>query len=130
MINKIVKSIHKLRLVLFGVIIFMFLMILGLNPINISSFIGASFGKAVGLSVGVAENPYNKVAAQLKEKEAALDQRENELEEREQALSTPVGPQKNLLYIVFFGIIILFILLVFNFYFDYKRNKMIKNGGK
>ncbi|MCD4761351.1 hypothetical protein K8R32_00115 [bacterium] len=122
MIKKIIKFVHSLRVLFLSFIIVFFLFLLGLNPVDIGRFLGASFGSAVGMSVGVVENPFNKLALQLKEKEDNLFERELGLIEREQALiEERSGKQERLLLFIAIGIIFLFFLILFNFYFDYKR---------
>ncbi|PLX27090.1 hypothetical protein C0583_05090 [Candidatus Parcubacteria bacterium] len=122
MIKKTVKHIHKWRLgflLLFSVV---FLSYLGLNPIDLSKYFGASFSSAIGMSVGVPDNPYNKLASQLKEKEEMLNARENALNEREASIGGTLSDE-TLIMIMGSGIILLFLLIIINYYLDFRRNK-------
>lgn len=122
MLKTVVKTIHALRIFFLCYIIIAFLFVLGVNPIDIGKFIGAGMGSAVGMSLSVPENPFNRLAFQLKEKEESLNQREVELNEREQALKSSGG--QNIIFIILAaGIGVLFVLVMLNYYFDYKRRK-------
>lgn len=93
---------------------------LGLNPIDTSVFIGARFSRAIGMSVSVPENPFNKLALELKQKETKLDAREKELDARELSLLTEKKKKTDwVLWGMGGGIIILFILVLMNFYLDF-----------
>ena len=80
---------------------------------------------AVGITVGVAENPYNRLAQQLEAKE-------DELAAREQRLSgADRGPtegffDERMAVISFCISIALFVLLILNFYFDWHRERRKK----
>lgn len=121
MFKRTVKIVHRLRIyfLLFSVIAFFYF--LGTNPIQLGRYIGARFGDAVGLSVSVPENPFNKLALDLKEKEDRLAQMERELSVRKQALDE-TGPDR-LIIILGATIFILFVLILLNYYLDYKRRK-------
>ncbi len=80
MINKTIKKIHQYRLGFLVLISFLFLLFLGLNPVDMSKYYGARFSSAVGMSISIPENPVNKIAKQLNEKEADLNAREIELD--------------------------------------------------
>jgi len=126
MIKKIIKFIHELRILFLILIIFGFFGVIGINPINVSQFFGAKLGEAVGMSVSVPENPFNKLALQLEEKENSLNVREVELQKREQNLDSggvPIDGQKNVIVLLMVGIIVLFILVLVNYYLDYQRRK-------
>ena len=126
MIKKVFKFIHALRIFFLCFIIVNFLFIAGLNPVDIGKFIGAKLGSAVGISTSVPENPYNKLAKDLRDKEDELDLREQELFEKEKALGS--GGQKDFLVIAMgAGIIVLFTLVLLNYYLDYKRRKNEEN---
>ena len=123
MIKRTVKFIHNLRIYFFVLILISFFYYAGLNPVDISRFVGARIGSAVGMSVSVQENPFNKLALQLKEKEDKLNQREEDLAARESVLNTPNTFQAKLILFLAIGITVLFILVIVNFYLDYKRRK-------
>lgn len=126
----LIKVIHKLRVYFLLFISLMFMIQLGLNPIDTGVFMGAKFGKAIGLEVSVPANPFNKLALQLNEKEAGLDEREEALNVREQALLVEKKEASNWpLWGMGTGIIILFFLVLTNFYLDfYNRLKAKKKS--
>lgn len=126
MLKPTIKLIHHLRVLLFMMIVMSFLYVANLNPIDISVFMGAKIGSAIGMDVGVPENPFNKLALQLDEKEAKLDDREKKLDERADALG--VGDNIGLwLMIIAFGIGVLFVLILLNFYLDIQRRRRKEN---
>lgn len=68
------------------------------------------------VSAGVAPNPYNTLAAQLQQKEAQLDQEQNSIQQQSASVDM-LG-----VYSLFISIA-LFVLVAFNFYFDWKRSR-------
>ncbi|MEA3398256.1 MAG: hypothetical protein U9R06_00740 [Patescibacteria group bacterium] len=122
MVIKIFKFIHTLRVFFLVFIIVAFLFVLGINPVSISKFLGAKLGSAIGMSTSVPENPFNKLALQLKEKEEKLIQREQELDAREKELE-PQNKNEYLITALGLGIIVLFALVLLNYYLDYRRKK-------
>jgi len=131
-INKIIKIIHTLRVFFFFLIFFVFLLYLGLSPIGIGRYIGAQFGAAINgegaanVSVSIPVNPFNALALQLKEKQSLLDDREKGIDQRESDLLRASSLQSKLMWILTIGIIILFILIIINYYMDYKRRQAEK----
>lgn len=124
MIKKTAKKIHELRIFFLIVIIAGFFVTLGMNPVDVTMFFGAKLGSAVGMSVGVGENPVNKIAKQLKDKETELNQKEYDLLIREKSLAdNTIARQRMLIIVMAVGIIILFILVTLNYYLDYRRRK-------
>ncbi|RLC38044.1 hypothetical protein DRH27_03215 [Candidatus Falkowbacteria bacterium] len=123
MIKRTIKFVHNLRIYFFVLILVSFFYYAGLNPVDISRFVGAKIGSAVGMSISVQENPFNKLALQLKEKEENLTQKEKDLAQRENALNAANSPQIKLVFFLAVGITVLFILVLINFYFDYKRKR-------
>jgi hypothetical protein len=123
MLHKTIKKIHSFRIFFLCFIILAFLLNLGLDPIDVGKFVGAKLGSAVGMGVSIPENPFNKVALQLKEKEEKLALKEIELYEREMAISKTDSESGLLTYLLGGGIIFLFILILLNFYLDYVRKK-------
>ena len=115
-----------MRLWFFVLIVVGLLYVVGLNPASISVFLGAKFGSAIGMSINIPENPFNKLAAQLKDKEDQLAQKENELLSREQAIAKKTISQQRIIIIMLgIGITILFVLVIINYYLDFKRRKGI-----
>jgi hypothetical protein len=122
--HTIVSFIHSLRIFFLSFIIIAFLFELGVSPVDTAYFFGAKVGQAIGMSVGVPENPFNKLALDLKEKEDRLAARENALDERERQLSdTYLKRQERLLVGIAAGIVALLVLIIVNFYFDYRRRE-------
>ncbi len=129
MIKKIISFIHSLRIIFLIFIIIGFFGVIGINPVNLSEFLGAKFGQAIGMSVSIPENPFNKLALQLQEKENKLNQREIELNKKADELSAGKTESQNPIIIyLMLGIIFLFILVMANYYFDYKRRQAEKNN--
>ena len=75
------------------------------------------------MSVSVPENPFNRLALQLKEKEERLNQKEIELSEREKDLRNIKSGQNRLVTGLLVGIVILFGLVILNYYLDWRRRK-------
>ncbi|MEA3449476.1 MAG: hypothetical protein U9Q85_00620 [Patescibacteria group bacterium] len=121
MFKHIIHFIHSIRIVLFALIVLSFLHIADVNPISMSYFLGAKFGSAIGMSTSVPENPMNKLALQLKAREAELDEREQNLLKHEVELSK--NREQILLYGIAGGIAVLFLLILLNFYLDAKRRR-------
>lgn len=124
MIKRTVKYVHNLRILSLFFIPFCFFLVLGINPIDLSKIIKGEIGQAVGMSVGVPENRYNKLAAQLENKENMLNEREGELALLEKKMSDSYGGQETLVMLLFVGMVILFILVFINYYLDHKKRKM------
>jgi predicted PurR-regulated permease PerM len=95
------------------------------NPLDIFKYLGAEAGSAVGMSIGVPENPFSAVAKQLEEKENELQEKEKFLVEKENYLEEQYLYQtgNSILSLVLGVIVVLFVLLLFNFYLDYKNRK-------
>lgn len=129
MLHKTVKHIHHWRLFFLAAITMLFLVYAQINPLDIGYFMSIKMGRAVGMTTSVPENPFNKLALQLEEKSDRLDLRESELENREASLENSViDSQKKLLIFVAIGIVVLFILILFNFYYDwYRQKRRLKN---
>ena len=124
MLKQTVKFIHNLRILFFAIILVSFLFVIGLNPVDMSVFLGSKLGQAVGLTVSVPENPVNKLALQLKEKEDSLNSRELALNEREAQIDKQLQAQYNPVVIALAsGIVVLFVLILVNYYLDYRRRR-------
>ena len=89
--------------------------------------ITSQLGNAIGVSVGVEENSFNKLAQELDAYEHVIKEREVDLNEREIILiekEEEIEKSNNLIFISLgVGILILILLLV-NFYLDWKRGKI------
>jgi hypothetical protein len=124
MIKGIIKLIHELRIAFLLLIVLGFFTVIGVNPVSVGIFVGAKMGSAVGMSTSVPENPFNKLALELKEKESKLTQKEINLVAREKAISeTTISRQNKIIIALAFGIVILFFLVITNYYLDYQRRK-------
>ncbi|MCU0679627.1 MAG: hypothetical protein MUC28_04260 [Planctomycetes bacterium] len=123
MLKRTVKAIHRLRIYALCFLAIGFFYYLGANPIQVGKYIGARFGSSVGMSTSVPENPFNKLALDLKEKEDRLNQKERDLREREKVL-TDAPSQNKLILILGVGTVFLFVLILLNYYFDYRRRKI------
>jgi hypothetical protein len=73
--------------------------------------------------VSIPENPFNKAAVQLRDKEKKLALKERELIERELSLNNMGGSSDLLIYFMGGGIVLLFILILLNYYLDFTRRK-------
>ena len=122
MLKPTIKLIHHLRVLLFMMIVMSFLYVANLSPIDISVFLGARVGSAIGMNISVPENPFNKLATALDEKETRLNEQEKKLDERADALG--IGDNIGLwLMVIAFGIGALFVLILLNFYLDIKQRR-------
>ena len=129
MLKRSVKFIHNFRIVLFTFILVSFLYTVGVNPIDFTKYLGASFSSAVGMSssASVPVNPMNTLALQLKEKEDRLNIRESQLNKRETDLSSASSVLQNkIIWGMIIGIAVLFILIVLNFVLDWRRKRKAK----
>lgn len=123
MFHKIFRFIHDLKVFFLAIIFLSFFNILGANPLDIGKFFGAQFSQAVGMSVSVPENPFSKLALQLKEKENNLNEREQVLASRERDLSGTDKFQNRIIYSIGIGMIVLLILIIVNFFLDHQRRR-------
>ncbi len=119
------KHYPSLKLFFLTIIIYGLLTVWGANPAKLSYFLGSrlSYGQGVGISASVKPNPYNTLALQLKHKEQRLNQREQELKQKEQEINNQVFGQKIIIFSLVMAVILLFILVLTNFYLDYRRNR-------
>lgn len=83
----------------------------------------------VGMSVGVAPNPYNTLDAQLAQKQMQLDEQQTDLQAQEAAFASSsaaasvVAMSPIVLYLGI-AVVILTFLVVMNFYFDWRRSRI------
>lgn len=89
------------------------------NPLDVGSYLGARVG-SVGTEMEVAENPYNTLAQQLREREEELDEREEVLLKTLEERNDENRWMSNL---IMGSITLLFILILFNFYLDYRTRQ-------
>ena len=85
-----------------------------LSPIN--NFRSPRMVRAVDLKTQVADNPYNSAAKQLQAKEKNLNTVANELRQSGQT-------RDFLLFILVIMIIALFLLVLLNYYLDFRRKR-------
>ena len=121
MLKQIVHFVHSLRILLLILIVLSFLNISDINPVSLSYFVGAKFSSAIGMKTSVPENPVNKLALELKTREADLDAREQDILSREVEIYKT--QEQYLLYGIAGGILVLFVLILLNFYLDIRRRK-------
>ncbi len=86
-------------------------------PDDLARYFVATLGASSGTRVEVPSNPYNTLAQQLIEKEEELDRREEVLEG---AILEMERENRTMLNLVLGSITALFILLLANFYLDYR----------
>lgn len=118
-----VRAWHIVLIFLFAFSVSAVLFNFGSNPIHLAQIYGAKVGQAMGLSMSVTENPYNKLAMQLNEKEQALTQRENDLNQLQEQLLQSNENYKLILMILTLLIFVLLFLVILNFYLDSKRRR-------
>ena len=101
------------------------------NPFDITGYLVAQVGSSMGVSMSVSENPFNTLAQQLEEKEAQLQEKEKALEQKETGLGGQIFPSfdKIILGLIAGLLIILFVLILLNFYFDYRHRKFQRDYG-
>lgn len=117
---------RKWRFLLGGLLIIDMLAVLAVY-FNFPSFLRTrAQAVPVSMTASVFPNQYNTLAQQLKEKQNALDGKENELKQKEFSLDSAIAKERNKL-LIYFGIGggILFFLLIVNFYFEYKISKKL-----
>lgn len=123
MFHKTFKLIHDLKVFFLAIIFLSFFNILEIKPLDIGKFFGAQFGQAVGMSVSIPENPFNKLAAQLEEKENKLNEREIALDIREKSTTDADKFQNKIIYAIGAGMVMLLVLILINFSLDFHRRR-------
>ena len=128
------KNQFRLRIIT-GIVTILLIVVFGfswasfkVNPLDITGYLVAQVGSSMGVSMSVSENPFNTLAQQLEEKEAQLQEKEKALEQREASPGSRDFSEEGriILWLISGLLIILFILILLNFYFDYKRTKYVK----
>jgi hypothetical protein len=99
-----------------------------LSGYGISSLGTAGFarqvGMAIGMTAGVPENQYNTLAQSLKQRDAAVTEKEKALAEKEAAVLQEQGMSNAQLSSLVIGIgTVLLALILLNFYLDAKRRR-------
>ncbi len=83
------------------------------------------FGAVIGMYASIEPNEYNLLAQQLDERVKELDEKEAELKEQERQLVEEIEREndaKAVVYITAIGSLLL-VLVLLNFYLDWKRRK-------
>jgi predicted PurR-regulated permease PerM len=119
----IVRVWHIILIFLFAFSVSAVLFNFGSSPIRLAQIYGAKIGQAMGLSMTVTENPYNKLALQLDEKEQSLTERENNLNLLQQQLLQSNENYKIILMILTLLVFVLLFLVILNFYLDGRRKR-------
>jgi len=126
------KFLFNLTITLF--IFFIFLLgyskiALKVGPTDLVSYSLASLGSSVGVSVSVPPNPYNTLAVQLQEWQKRLEEKEKILTQKEIELNQKSIFQGEIISkLVVSLLIIIFLLILINFYLDFKfRIRISKN---
>lgn len=120
------RLVQNIKIFLLAILTISALAMLGNNPISWAKLISAKIGLASDATTSwasVGENPYNSLAAQLRNKELTLEEREDLLNRKEAEILNANAGQKNIVIIMAGGIMFLFCLILFNYYFDYRRKK-------
>lgn len=91
------------------------------HPTDLISYSLASLGSNVGVSVSVPQNPYNTLASQLEEWQSRLKEKEEILLQKEKQLNQKAIFQGEIISkLVVALLIIIFLLVLVNFYLDLK----------
>jgi hypothetical protein len=127
---RFLKKIWRSMVVLFLATVFSFcLFMMFLNPLRPVFFLGERLSAAtsIGSSASVPLNPINKLAMQLEEKEKQLTEKERFLDERALAMERDNSVWRNRVMLgILLGLILIFCLVLANFYFDSKRAKELE----
>jgi hypothetical protein len=103
---------------------------LSLHPLDLESLFESKIGRAVGLSISVAENPYNKLALELDQKEEQIALREQKLDQIQAELLANTRLNRYIMLTMTFFLLILFFLIALNYYLDYQRRKSESRNDK
>ena len=118
------KFFFNLTIILF----IFFLVLLGyskialkISPIDLIAYSLASLGSSVGVSVSVPPNPYNTLGVQLQEWQKRLEEKEKILTQKEIELYQKSIFQGEIISkLVVSLLVIIFLLILINFYLDFK----------
>ncbi|NTU98490.1 hypothetical protein HGA64_00570 [Candidatus Falkowbacteria bacterium] len=84
---------------------------------------GSKCTQAIGVNTGVSDNPYNKTAQQLLEKEKKINEQEARLREIEQEVISNSRISRQLMLAAVGGVVVLSVLIFVNYYLDFQRQK-------
>lgn len=99
------------------------------TPATIATRIEGMLANAsIGVSLGVEPNPYNTLAADLKQMETDLDERERRILSLERELKRSRTTETYLAYGSLALSTCLFMLVGLNFYWDRRRNERFARG--
>jgi len=104
---------------------------LKVGPTDLVSYSLASLGSSVGVSVSVPPNPYNTLAVQLQEWQKRLEEKEKILTQKEIELNQKSIFQGEIISkLVVSLLVIIFLLILINFYLDFKFRIRISKSGQ
>jgi hypothetical protein len=98
----------------------------GLSLAELARSAYQSAANVVAISAGIPSNEYNTIVAQIDAKEKELNARETALVAREGGVSTATGNNPLAFYALGAVTALLFVLLLLNFYFDWKRGLLTR----
>lgn len=104
-----------------------------LNPLRPVFFLGERMSAATSISnsASVPLNPINRLAMQLEEKEKQLSEKERFLDDRALAMERENSVWRNRVTLAtLIGLILIFCLVLANFYFDSRRAKELQRLDK
>lgn len=84
----------------------------------------ADMAAGVGASASVPQNPFNSLVQQFQEREQMLSEKEKELQQKDAALQEQANGKHNNQN---WFLVVLLILVLLNFYLDYRRRKYSTN---
>ena len=127
------KFFFNLTVILFIILVLLLIyskVALKVGPSDLVFYSLASLGSSVGVSVSVPPNPYNTLASKLQEWQTKLEEKEKLLTQKEIELNQKSIFQGEIISkLVVSLLIIIFVLILINFYLDFKfRIKISKTG--
>ncbi len=100
--------------------------VFNITPLKITQYLGTQLASVVGISTSVPSNPFSELARQLQEKEYLLENKEKQLEVKEEELLQESFLDRYWpLFLILTGGILLILILI-NFYFDHRRKKFFR----
>ncbi len=127
---RLLKKIWRNTVVFFLAVVFSFcLFAMFLNPLRPVFFLGEKLQAATSItnSASVPVNPINKLAMQLDEKEKQLNEKEKFLDERALAMERENSVWRSRVTLgIIIGLVLMFCLVLANFYFDSKRSRELE----